>query len=456
VDAVSDGAQGLQMYLSNHYDIVITDIKMPKMNGMEMIRNIREHNERQEIIVVSAHTDSEYLTESIQLDVSGYIIKPVDFDQIIRTLEHTVEKLSALRENELYKRELESMVEERTSKVRLLQSELVENHQQTINSLIKMIEGRDTYTAGHSERVAKYSKMIANAMGLSKEECDLIYQAGILHDIGKVVTPDAILLKPGQLTEIEYALIKVLVQVGYNILSDIKMYKEMAEAVYSHHEHYDGSGYPRGLKGEETPMLARIMVVADAFDAMTTSRIYKARKRITEAIAELQQLSGTWYDPEVVKAAVGVLGAVNIDKDVTQDPLTHIDDERFAYFYKDPLTHLYNHFYLDFILQKNIEEPKFLCFNSLYIRNFTAYNKAHGWSEGDQWLSAFGEYLQSTFADSLIFRIYGDDFALMHTTHQQIDIEAINALPMLKENGLYCEYVHRDLRGAEIGSYKDL
>lgn len=456
VDTASNGEDGLNKYRLSHYDIIITDIKMPIMNGIEFIRTIRSANEHQEIIVISAHADPEYLTESIQLAVSGYIIKPVNFNQIIRTLEQTIYKLSLYYENEMYKTRLESMVEERTEKILHLQQQLSDNYQQTIRSLIKMIEGRDTYTGGHSERVAAYSKSIAEAMGMTPQECDLIYQAGILHDVGKIITPDAILLKPGKLNDIEYALIQDHVKTGYTLLGHIPMYKEVAEIIYAHHEHYDGSGYPRGLRGEEIPLFARIMIVADAFDAMTTSRIYKARKTIPEALEELKEFSNIWYDAAIVEKAVTVLASVQIENLLKQEPRSQMDDERFAYFYKDSLTNLYNHFYLDFILQKNQEQPKFQCFNLLYIKNFTSFNQQYGWSEGDIWLREFADYLQSEFSDFIIFRIFGDDFALLHSRHRDIDIDKINQIPLLKTHHLTCEHKHIDVENGEIKSYKDL
>lgn len=348
------------------------------------------------------------------------------------------------------------MVAERTEKVLLLQDQQAANYDHAIHSLVKMIEGRDTYTGGHSERVALYSRKIAEAMGCDEESCNLIYQAGILHDVGKITTPDAILLKPGKLNDNEYALIKNHVSAGYEILREVPMYEKLAEIIYAHHEHYDGSGYPRSLKGEEIPGPARIMVIADAFDAMTTGRIYKSRKTSAEAIAELRDLSGIWYDPQVIEISLDVLASFDIDLKVSQEPSSFIDDERFAYFYKDPLTHLYNHDYLDFILQKSKDENKHLCLHLINIKNFTSYNQQKGWSEGDQLLREFSAYLESTFPDFLIFRIFGDDFALVKDSHQEIDFDQINTIELLCANNLYCEHNHLDLPQGNIHSYIDL
>lgn len=456
VEAAANGREGLEKYLIARHNIVITDIEMPNMNGLEFIREIKKINEEQEVVVISAYTEPEYLIESIRLGVSGYIIKPMNFEQILKMLQQSIDKISVFLQNEIYKTKLEDMVKERTKKVTNLKNELVSNYKQMMLSFVKMIEGRDAYTGGHSERVAVYSKNIACAMGFDKKECDFIYEAGILHDIGKIITPDAILLKPGNLSDEEYVLIKEHVSASFLILSDVPMYKELSEIVYSHHEYYDGSGYPRALKGEEIPLFSRIMTIADSFDAMTTSRVYKHRKSKDKAIEELKTLRGKFYDPNIVDIAVNVLSLVEIDNSVTQEAETYLDDARFAYFYKDALTHLYNQDYFDFILNKSKNENLFLCLHVLYIRNFTAYNKKNGWDLGDALLKNFAAYLKSEFKEFRIFRIFGDDFVLLKYEHQDIDIDKINAIELFKNSNLYCEHKHFNLKKIDIDSYKDL
>lgn len=456
VEAAANGAEGLEKYAKNRHNIVLTDIQMPNMNGLELIREIQKIDKAQEIIIISAYTEPDYLIESIKLGVTGYIIKPIEFEQILRTLHQSINKLNTFLENEKYKTKLEVMVEERTKKVFELQNELLSNYKQMMISFVKMIEGRDTYTGGHSERVATYSRDIACAMGFGQKECDLIYEAGILHDIGKIITPDAILLKPGKLTNEEYDLIKEHVSASFLILSDIPMYKELADVVYSHHEYYDGSGYPRGLKGEEIPLFARIMTIADSFDAMTTSRVYKPRKSKNEAIIELQELKGIFYDSNIVDVAVDILKSVQINENISQEAQTYLDDARFAYFYKDSLTHLYNHDYFDFVINKSKEENLFICLHILYIRNFSAYNKKNGWDAGDVFLREFANYLKYEYVDFKIFRIFGDDFVLLKHDHQDLDIDKINSLDILKNNDLYCDYKHVNLKTLDINSYKDL
>ena len=206
-----------------------------------------------------------------------------------------------------------------TKELKEKEEEKAENFEKTLESFVSMVEERDTYTGGHSQRVANYSLLIAKDMNFSKEECNLIYRSAILHDIGKIATPDNVLLKPGKLTSLEYKLIQEHVGASYGILSKIPMYKDLAEVIICHHERYDGEGYPKGLKGNEMPLLYQIMIVADAFDAMTTNRIYKGRKSVSIAIQEIKDASSKQFHPLVVNSAIKVLKTIEIEDIVTKD-----------------------------------------------------------------------------------------------------------------------------------------
>ncbi|MEA3290012.1 MAG: HD domain-containing protein [Campylobacterota bacterium] len=243
-----------------------------------------------------------------------------------------------------------------------LHNKMMQNYEETILGFVKMIEQRDPYTAGHTARVANYSKMIAIEMGYEQDDIDKLYKASILHDIGKISTPDSVLLKPSRLNALEYELIQEHVSVGYEMLKSIEFYKDLADVMHYHHEHYDGTGYPLGLKGEDIPPLSAIMAVADAFDAMTSTRIYKKRKNVDEAIDELISLKGTQFSPKVVDSAAIVLKDVQNDITINQDPKTDIEVERLAYFYKDSLTGLYNENYLALLLnQKDYKQEHRYC-----------------------------------------------------------------------------------------------
>lgn len=337
----------------------------------------------------------------------------------------------------------------------LKEDEKIINFEKTLETFVAIVEDRDTYTGGHSQRVASYCRMIAQKMKYSIQECDLIYRAGILHDIGKISTPDNILLKPGKLTALEYDLIKEHVSTSYNILSGIPMYKEIADIVLCHHERYDGKGYPRGIKGDDISLLSHIMIVADAFDAMTTSRIYRGRKSISAAIQELKAGSLGQFHPEVVKNAVEVLADVVIKDDINQLPKTEMEKERFAYFYRDQITRAYNSDYLSFILSHN-DTKKYICINALYLHNFSNYNEKYGWIEGDKFLKLFVDTLIDEFPRALIFRVYGDDFILLSEEHLDVDAHKLEQLDMIAKNSITISQHHIDLRKKNVTNINEL
>ncbi|MFA6196039.1 MAG: HD domain-containing phosphohydrolase [Sulfurimonas sp.] len=419
----NDGEVGLELYKTQKFDIVITDLSMPLMNGLEMISKIKELNTNQAILITTAHTESDYMLKSIKLGVDGYIIKPFEYEQLNHELFKIVEKLKKYAENEEYKTMLQAMVEKKTAELSNIVQFQSYNYEKTLLSMVEMIEERDTYTAGHSQRVAEYSKRIAQEMSYSDEECTRLYQAGIMHDIGKIATPDAVLLNPKNLNDIEYKLIQEHVEVGFRLLKNIPMFSNLAEIVRSHHERYDGKGYPQGLRADEIPPLARIMTVADAFDAMTTNRIYKARKNVKEALSELVTLKSIQFDPDVVEKALIALQSVTIDEDINQLPTTKLEQERFAYFYQDRVSEAYNHSYLEIVLMKNSHEKEFKYMDIFFLNNFSQYNKIFGWGEGDKFLRTFAICLNSYFTNSLVFRIFGDDFAVM--SREKVDIEEL-------------------------------
>ena len=386
---------------------------MPKMNGLDMIEKIKEINEEQAILVTTAHTSSEYMSRAIKNSVDGYIIKPFDFLQLNSELFKIAQKIKKYSENEEYRKNLQRMIEQKTSEINSMMHFQKYNYDKTLLSMVEMIEDRDTYTAGHSQRVAHYSKLIAQEMNYSKEDCDKVYQAGILHDIGKIATPDVILLNPHSLNELEYKLIKEHVNVGYRLLHNIPMFEDLAEIVHAHHERYDGSGYPKGIKKGEILPLSRVMMVADAFDAMTTNRIYKARKSVSEALDELSSLTEKDFFSEVVESAVRVLKDIKLDENINQLPKTEVEEERFAYFYKDILCNAYNENYLDLTLVKNSVDMKLKFISIISLKKFTGYNEKHSWKSGDELLKKVADFLHHHYKKSYVFRVYGDDFILL-------------------------------------------
>jgi putative nucleotidyltransferase with HDIG domain len=302
---------------------------------------------------------------------------------------------------------------EKSKKLHENEEQKIKDYENFVYALVSMIEQRDSYTAGHSQRVAKYSLLIAKEMGYSIQECELLFKAATLHDIGKIATPDSILLKPDKLSKLEYNLIKEHVNVGVKMLKNIPMFEGISHIIKYHHEKYNGSGYPDGLSGNDIPELSRIMMVADAFDAMTTNRIYKHKKSVNDALAELKSLSKIHYHPEVVDAAIKALSNIEITNDFNQTPITEIEQQRFVYFYKDAVTELYNIKYLETTLINNNDTLKYKKSIVISLHKFDIYNKKHGWDKGDETLKNFAKLLCTLFAESLIFRIRANDFIIL-------------------------------------------
>lgn len=313
-------------------------------------------------------------------------------------------------------------------RVQTLEAEKMQAQEQLIETLARFIEQRDAYTAGHQDRVARYCAEIARTMGYSPAEIDLLVRSARLHDIGKVSIPDSILLKPARLTQSEYKLIAMHVSTGYGMLSRASLYRDVAEIMRHHHERYDGSGYPDHLEKDAVPPLSRIMIVADSYDAMTTNRIYRPGKPREAALKEIRDLSGIWYDPAVVDAAITALQELPLDVAASQDPSTTMELERFAYFYRDQLTGLYNERYLHSLIESgNTPEGRSACFFGL--RNFHAFNRTHSWQEGDRLLARFAAWLSNTFPDAFLFRVQGDDFVALLMPGTPLPDESIpNAL----------------------------
>jgi putative nucleotidyltransferase with HDIG domain len=325
-----------------------------------------------------------------------------------------------------------------------LEKARIENYQQTIRSFADMIDQRDTFTAGHTVRVAEYSRLLATQMGLAKEQIDLLQQAAILHDIGKIATPDSVLLKPGKLSTLDYELIKLHASAGHAMLASIPMYRELAEIIRHHHERHDGMGYPDRLRDKNIPLLSRIIVVADSFDAMTTNRIYKPRKTVAEALRELETLSGSQFDPDVVAAGLIALRNVESPDSIDQLPRNQMEERRFSYFFSDKLTGLYNEDYLQIMLRNNQVLHEFRCLHSVHVNNLEQYNMRLGWEQGNLLMQKIATELQAVFPGALLFRAYGRDFVIITAHHVNLAADLLR-LASLKGTELTLESSHIDL-----------
>jgi len=311
-----DGVDGLKKFEDNKFDLIISDINMPNKNGIEMCREIREITKDIPIIILSAYNDSNHFLETIKLNINGYILKPVNMKQFLDTLYDTIERIRLRNEVYHYKiklekvncaldsinHDLEAEVTERIKEIYLLNKEIEDTQKEVVFTMGAIGERRSKETGKHVKRVAQYSKIFALHYGLKENEAEMLKQASPMHDIGKVAIPDNILNKPERFTTEEFDIMKNHSILGYEMLkgSSRPLLKLAATIAYEHHEKYDGTGYPRGLKGNNIDINGRITAIADVFDALGSSRVYK-KVWSDEKIFELfKKEKGKHFDPDLV------------------------------------------------------------------------------------------------------------------------------------------------------------
>jgi HD-GYP domain-containing protein (c-di-GMP phosphodiesterase class II) len=323
-------------------------------------------------------------------------------------------------------------------------NEKTKMYEESMYALIDMVEKRDSYTAGHSQRVAEYARLIVLAMGYSQDDADFIYKAGMLHDIGKIEIPDAILLKPDTLSSTEYSLIKRHSTASYELLSR-EPFSLLAPIVLHHHERYDGMGYPNGLKGDAIPFFSQVITVADAFDAMTTNRAYRKSMTYLEAVSILELESGKQFNPFIVKIAKEVLAEVTLPEHTTQMPKDLLEEMRFSYYFRDQLSGFYNVNYLKFLFAHSGDCPfQIHSIDHLNCTNFALYNKKHGWKKGDLFLHLIAQTIAEIYPHAIIVRAYSDNFLVLHVKDEtSMRYEKLDAL--LQEHGLSMQYQHLDI-----------
>ncbi len=285
-------------------DLVLSDVMMPGGTGLELLEQVKARYPDTAVVMVTALADIQAAIDALKLGAADYLLKPFSLDQVDLSVSRALTQRRLVLENHAYQVELERKVAEKTRALTRALEEMERIYDATIEVLGAALDYRDSETEGHCERVTRYTVALARTMGCTSEQVKQIERGAYLHDLGKIGIPDAILLKPGKLTEDEWEVMKSHAEKGYLMLRDIAFLKEAAEIVYSHQERYDGSGYPRGLKGEEIPLGARIFAVADTLDAMTSDRPYRKGLSFKASLHEVQRYSGTQFDPKVVEAFV--------------------------------------------------------------------------------------------------------------------------------------------------------
>src|SRR5213080_1574633 len=294
--------EALGQLRANDYQLVISDITMSGMSGLEMIPHVKVISPDTVIVMISGMQTIESAINALRLGAFDYLMKPFDLRQaeaaVARALEHH-ELIVAKRR---YENHLEELVEQRTAELDQALDSLENAYRSTLKALTSALETRDAETHGHSERVVTFSLRLGREYGLSSPQLKALEFGSLLHDIGKIGVPDAILRKPAKLTDEEWERMREHPVHGQQILRGIKFLEGAARVVAQHHEKWDGSGYPLGLKAEDIDICARIFSVADAFDAITSDRVYRQGRSYEAAVAELDEWAGKQFDPTVVEA----------------------------------------------------------------------------------------------------------------------------------------------------------
>jgi len=313
----TDPAAGLQWCIDGSPDLVIVDYMMPAPDGIEFIRRFRAEPSKADVpmLMVTADHEKEVRYRALEAGANDFLTKPIDRVEFTSR----VKNMLAIRRSHLALADRAAWLADEVAKAT---AEIREREREAVFRLARAAEFRDPETGAHIQRMAHYSRLIAAGLGLDATQQDLILEAAPMHDVGKLGTPDMILLKPGKLTPEEFAVMKQHSSIGWEILRDsaAPTLKVAAEIAHTHHEKYDGSGYPRGLAGEDIPLFGRIVAVADVFDALTSARPYKPAWEFDRAWDFIATNRGLHFDPRCVDAFLAQREAVLVIRQQFSDP----------------------------------------------------------------------------------------------------------------------------------------
>jgi putative nucleotidyltransferase with HDIG domain len=301
VQLASSGREGLEILERNAFDLVLTDIIMQDGNGITLLDRIHGQQPQLPVVMVTAIHDISVAIDSMRRGAYDYLLEPFEREHLINTVQRALDHRHALQESHNYQQNLEQVVRARTEMLRQAMENLEHSYDVTLEALGDALDLKDSETEGHSKRVTAYTIALARAMGVHPAQIKVIARGAFLHDIGKMAIPDDILRKADKLTIEEQDVMREHCARGYHMLRKIPFLAESAEIVLSHQEHFDGTGYPRGLQAQEIPIGARIFAVADTLDAITSDRPYRRANSFDAAREEILRCSGTQFDPSVVE-----------------------------------------------------------------------------------------------------------------------------------------------------------
>ena len=286
--------------------LVISDMKMPGRDGIWLLEAFRERYPETAVIMLTGYGDTEAAVDCLRRGAVDYLLKPPKLTDLIRAIERALAKRRIELARKRYQKKLERKVRDRTGELRTALRNIQGTYQTTLLALVRALDAREHETSDHSQRVVKYTEAIAERLSLRGPELEEIGRGALLHDIGKIGVPDAVLLKPAKLTTEEWKEMRRHPDIGYDMIRSIEFLNTPAAIVLSHQERFDGRGYPRCLRGEEIHIGARIFAVADTLDAMTSDRPYRKGTTFENAVDEIQRCAGSQFDPQVVRAFMDI------------------------------------------------------------------------------------------------------------------------------------------------------
>ena len=331
-EQAGSGAEALAfLQKDSDFQLILSDLMMPELDGVGLLEVVKVRYKELPMVLVTAVHDISVALAAIRNGAYDYLLKPFEREQLLAVVRRALETHRLRVENLLYQSNLESLVDQRTKELRASIAELERSYDVTLEALGDALDLKDAETEGHSKRVTAFAIQIARAMRLDEQTIRVLARGAFLHDIGKMAIPDAILRKPDHLTAEEKEVMKEHSYLGYKMLRKIPFLADAAEIVYAHQEHWDGGGYPRGIKGDEIPLGARIFAVADTLDAITSDRPYRAARSVNAARDEIAAWSGRQFDPVVVDLFLAIPASV------WDDLHREIDSEKEHFSYSEHL-----------------------------------------------------------------------------------------------------------------------
>lgn len=301
VETVCDARQAIERIESGEYDMIFSDMYMPGMNGLELLACARQGGWDMAFVLITGRPEVEPVVNALRLEASDFLIKPISIAALHETVERSFRRLQLTRAARNYRDQLETNIQHRTRELAAALGQLEENFQATLEALVAALDAREHETYAHSFRVRAYTMHLARLAEFPVDMMPQLEHAALLHDIGKIAVADAILLKPGPLTPVEWIDMRKHSAVGEGILNRVSFLRPAARIVRHHHERWDGTGYPDRLHGEQIPFGARLFALADTLDAMTSDRLYRKALPRGAARSEILRCAGSQFDPKLAK-----------------------------------------------------------------------------------------------------------------------------------------------------------